>query len=103
MLQEIDQHESPLLWVLVHENYFDDTLVRSFQADFHRPFQAPSFSTVSGHSCRCIPEARIHSSSKRARTAILCDFNRSMQHLISNYREEDVENEVPDEDLLHRN
>ncbi len=51
MLQEIDQHESPLLWVLVHENYFDDTLVRSFQADFHRRFQAPSFSTVSEYSC----------------------------------------------------
>ena len=32
-----------------------------------------------------------------------CDFNRSMQHLISNYREEDVENEAASEDLLHRN
>ncbi len=31
-----------------------------------------------------------------------CDFNRSMQHLISNYREEDVEYEVPNEDLFHR-
>jgi len=30
-----------------------------------------------------------------------CDFNRSMQHLDSHYREEDVENEVSDEDLLH--
>ena len=29
------------------------------------------------------------------------DLNRSMQHLISNYREEDVENEVSDENLLH--
>jgi hypothetical protein len=32
-----------------------------------------------------------------------CDFNRSMQHLISTYREEDVENENATEDLLHRN
>ena len=31
-----------------------------------------------------------------------CDFNRSTQHLDSHYREEDVENEVSDEDLLHR-
>ncbi len=31
-----------------------------------------------------------------------CDFNRSMHHLISNYREEDVENEAATEDLLHR-
>jgi len=30
MLEEIDQYESPVLWVLVHENCFDDTLVRSF-------------------------------------------------------------------------
>ncbi len=50
MLEEIDQYESPLLWVLVHVNYFDDTLVRSFQADFRRRFQAPSFSTVSSDS-----------------------------------------------------
>ena len=49
MLEEIDQYESPVLWVLVDENYFDNTLVRSFQADFRRRFQAPSFSTVSGH------------------------------------------------------
>jgi len=27
-------------------------------------------------------------------TALGCDFNWSMQHLISNYREEDVENEA---------
>ena len=31
-----------------------------------------------------------------------CGFNRSMQHLISNYREEDVGYEVSTEDLLHR-
>jgi hypothetical protein len=31
-----------------------------------------------------------------------CGFNRSMQHLNSYYREEDVENEVSDENLLHR-
>ena len=30
-------------------------------------------------------------------------FNRSLQHLISNYREGDVENEAATEDLLHRN
>jgi hypothetical protein len=37
------------------------------------------------------------------RTAPLgCDLNRSMQHLNSNYREEDVANEVSNEDLLHR-
>ena len=30
-----------------------------------------------------------------------CHFNRSTQHLISNYREEDVENEATNEDLLH--
>jgi hypothetical protein len=35
-------------------------------------------------------------------SALGCDFNRSMQHLISNYREEDVENEAATEDLLHR-
>ena len=33
---------------------------------------------------------------------LCCRFNRSMQHLISKHREEDVENEVSDEDLLHR-
>jgi hypothetical protein len=32
-----------------------------------------------------------------------CDLNRSMQHLNSHYREEDVEYEVPLENLLHRN
>jgi hypothetical protein len=31
-----------------------------------------------------------------------CDLNRSTQHLISNYREGDVENEAATEDLLHR-
>jgi hypothetical protein len=31
-----------------------------------------------------------------------CGFNRSMQHLISNDREEDVENEAATKDLLHR-
>jgi hypothetical protein len=31
-----------------------------------------------------------------------CGFNRSMQHLISNYRGEDVENEAATEDLLYR-
>ena len=35
--------------------------------------------------------------------ALGCDFNRSMQHLHSHYREEDVENEVSEENLLHRN
>ena len=35
-------------------------------------------------------------------TAIDCGFNRSMQHLISDYREEDVENEAATEDLLQR-
>ena len=30
-----------------------------------------------------------------------CGFNRSMQHLISNDREEDVENEAATKDLLH--
>jgi hypothetical protein len=30
------------------------------------------------------------------------DFNRWMQHLLSGYREEDVVDEVPEEDLLHR-
>ena len=36
-------------------------------------------------------------------TAKSCGFNRSMQHLISKQcREEDVENEVSTEDLLHR-
>ena len=35
-------------------------------------------------------------------SAFDCDLNRSMQHLDSHYREEDVENEVSDEDLLHR-
>ncbi len=41
--------------------------------------------------------------SRLGTSALGCDFNRSMQHLISHYREEDVEYEVPDEDLLHRN
>ncbi len=36
-------------------------------------------------------------------SALGCDFNRSMQHLISDYREEDVENEAATENLLHRN
>jgi hypothetical protein len=31
-----------------------------------------------------------------------CDFNRSTQHLISDYREEDVVDEVQTENLLHR-
>ena len=32
-----------------------------------------------------------------------CDFNRSMQHLVSKNREEDVaDEEVPTEDSLHR-
>jgi len=31
-----------------------------------------------------------------------CGFNWSMQHLISKYREEDVEDEVSTKDLLHR-
>jgi len=35
-------------------------------------------------------------------SALGCGFNWSMQHLISNYREEDVENEVSNQDLLHR-
>ncbi|MEJ2331071.1 MAG: hypothetical protein P8Z33_14815, partial [Gammaproteobacteria bacterium] len=30
-----------------------------------------------------------------------CDFNRSMQHLSSNYRAEDVADEAQTEDLLH--
>jgi hypothetical protein len=33
--------------------------------------------------------------------AVYCGFNRSLQHLISNYLEEDVENEVQTEDLIH--
>ncbi len=33
---------------------------------------------------------------------IHCDFNRSTQHLISKYKEEDVEYEVQTEDLLLR-
>ena len=32
-----------------------------------------------------------------------CGFNRWTQHLLSEYREEDVVDEVPEEDLLHRN
>ena len=35
-------------------------------------------------------------------TEMGCQLNRSMQHLISTYREEDVENENATEDLLHR-
>jgi len=31
-----------------------------------------------------------------------CGFNWSLQHLISNDREEDVENEAAPKDLLHR-
>ena len=31
-----------------------------------------------------------------------CGFNRSMQHLISKYREEDVDHEVSTKNLLHR-
>ena len=33
-------------------------------------------------------------------TGFDCGLNWSMQHLISNYREEDVENEAATEDLL---
>ena len=36
-------------------------------------------------------------------TASYCDFNWSMQHLISNYREKDVEIEAAAKELLHRN
>ncbi len=36
-------------------------------------------------------------------SALGCGFNRSMQHLISNYREGDVENEAATEDLLQQN
>jgi len=36
------------------------------------------------------------------RPLIDCDFNRSMQHLNSGYRDEDVENEANTEDLLLR-
>ena len=39
---------------------------------------------------------------KEQMTALGCGFNRSMQHLISNDREEDVENEAATKDLLHR-
>ena len=35
-------------------------------------------------------------------SAVGCDLNRSMQHLNSKDTEEDVENEVQTEDLLHR-
>ena len=34
-------------------------------------------------------------------TGSSCDFNWSLQHLVSNYVEEDVEDEVSIEDLLH--
>ena len=37
-------------------------------------------------------------------SALGCGFNRSMQHLVSKSREEDVaDEEVPTEDSLHRN
>jgi hypothetical protein len=39
---------------------------------------------------------------KALMTASSCGFNWSMQHLISKYREEDVENEVSTKNLLHR-
>ncbi len=35
-------------------------------------------------------------------SAIDCDFNRSMQHLNSHYRDGGVVNEVSNQDLLHR-
>ena len=53
------------------------------------------------------PEVRISSSisnqglSNWERQVSGCDFNRSTQHLDSHYREEDVENDVSDADLLH--
>jgi len=47
--------------------------------------------------CRSLPLELFHPES-----ALGCDLNWSMQHLNSNYREEDVANEVSDEDLLHR-
>ena len=34
--------------------------------------------------------------------ALSCGFYRSLQHLISNYLEEDVKNDIQTEDLLHR-
>ena len=37
------------------------------------------------------------------KAAMGCDFNWWMQHLISEYREEDVVDEVSEEDLLHGN
>ena len=41
--------------------------------------------------------------SDEEKAAMGCDFNRSMQHLHSHYREEDVENEAATENLLYRN
>jgi len=46
-----------------------------------------------------LPSAKV----RRRMSALGCGFNQSTQHLISNYREEDVENEAATEDLLHRN
>lgn len=34
--------------------------------------------------------------------ALPCGFNRSVQHLNSNTRDEDVDDEIPNQDLLHR-
>jgi len=54
--------------------------------------------------CPLFPKADIQTAGNYVKigSAFGCGFNWSMQHLISNYREEDVENEVSDEDLLHR-
>jgi hypothetical protein len=50
-----------------------------------------------------IPERPfLAASRRRAIAAIDCGFNRSMQHLDSQCREEDVAHEAPDEDPVHR-
>jgi len=50
-----------------------------------------------------VPDLRVGPGSVRGTSALGCRFNWSMQHLNSHYREEDIENEVLDEDLLRRN
>ena len=63
-----------------------------------RAAQQPAF-PLSAHKQ---PLMRGFLNSRIWRLVLGCDFNRSMQHLLSGYREEDIGNAATTEDLLHR-
>ena len=59
------------------------------------------FEFAEGKNLRVIAYRPDYIGPTNEQASIGCEFNRSMQHLISNYREGDVENEAASEDLLH--